>query len=531
MNSDDAKTRHHLDAEVTTEKWGGRFQFSCLADTFPSPVCLLDSGSRYLDCNNAYADFFRVRRQEIIGKPVFHELPWAAAGDGNAPGSSTTDVTFPCQFETRCSLPCGQERYLIVNASGADLGDGPSGVLCVITDISEIKHTEQELRRVSGMLEAVIKASPLPIMMIDTDFYVRLWNPAAECCFGFSRDQVIDRMYPLWPDPEQEAAEALKRFNNDEVLYGSEVLRKKSDGTLLRVKRYTAPVRDREGALIGTMAVLEDLTEQRRTESELLQAGKLAAIGELAAGIAHEINNPNMFIMTNAQVVADVWRDAAPLLRRDTAEQPGCLLAGLPASEALESMPKLLDGIVEGSLRIQRIVGALKDFCRQEETNGMSQVAVAKILEGAVFMLENQIKRSTDCFSLSCDSGLPPVIGIFHQLEQVVINVVLNALQSLPDRGRAVQLSASRNRETGMVEITVRDEGRGMTQETLDHIADPFFSTRLDKGGLGLGLSISNRIIRRHGGTLRFESRSGVGTTVVIVLPAAPDQRKGGEHG
>jgi len=530
MNCDDTKTRHHLDAEVPPGKREDRFQFSCLADTFPSPVCLLDSSGRYLDCNDAYADFFRVRRQEIFGRPVFHDLP-RAAGDGNPPGSPPADVTPPRQLETRCTLPCGLERHIIVNASAAVLGNGSPGVLCVITDISDLKHTEQELRRVSGMLEAIITASPLPITMVDTDFYVRLWNPAAERCFGFSRDQVIDRKYPLWPDPEREAAEALNRFNNDEVLYGSEVLRKKSDGTVLRVKRYTAPVRDREGALIGTMAVLEDLTEQQRTESELLQAGKLAAIGELAAGIAHEINNPNMFIMTNAQVVADVWRDADSLLRRNVAEQPGCLLAGLPVSEALESMPKLLDGIVEGSFRIQRIVGTLKDFCRQEETNAMSQVAVARVLEGAVFMLENQIKRHTDRFSLSCDSGLPPVLGIFHQLEQVVINVVLNALQSLPDRGCAVQLSACRNCETSMVEITVRDEGCGMTQATLDRIGNPFFSTRLDTGGLGLGLSISDRIIRRHGGTLRFRSRPGGGTTVVIGLPAAPDQRVGGEHG
>lgn len=460
--------------------------------------------------------------------PVFHGLP-RMAGDGNAPSWSQADATPPRQFETSCCLSCGLERHIIVNASAAALDDGSMGVLCVITDISDLKQTEQELRRGSGMLEAIITASPLPITMVDTDFYVRLWNPAAERCFGFSRDQVIDRKYPLWPDPERDAAEALNRFNNDEVLYGSEVLRKKSDGTVLRVKRYTAPVRDREGALIGTMAVLEDQTEQQRTESELLQAGKLAAIGELAAGMAHEINNPNMFILTNAQVVADVWHDADCMLRRSVAEHPGCLLAGVPASEALDSMPKLLEGIVEGALRIQRIVATLKDFCRQEEVNAIAQVPVSRILESAVFMLENQIKRRTDRFSLSCDSCLPPVLGIFHQLEQVVINVVLNALQSLSDRGCAVQLSACRNHDTGMVEITVRDEGCGMTQETLDRIGNPFFSTRLDSGGLGLGLSISGRIIRRHGGTLRFRSRPGEGTTVVIGLPAVPDQPEGGE--
>ena len=395
------------------------------------------------------------------------------------------------------------------------------GIVGVITDISEIKNTQKELQEVSGMLKAVIKASPLPITMVDTDFYVRLWNPAAEKCFGFKKEEVVGKIYPLWIDREKEAHEALKRVDNDEVLYGLEVLRKKNDGTVVRVKRYTSPVRDKVGKLIGTMAVLEDLTEQMRAESDLLQASKMAAIGELAAGIAHEINNPNMFMMTNSQVISEVWEDASRILKRHADEHADCLIAGLSLSEAFKSVPALLQGLVEGSFRIQRIVETLKDFYRQEDSSSKALVDLRKVMESSVFMLANQIKKTTDHFHLSCEENLPPVMGKFHQLEQVIINIVLNALQALKSRNEAVYLTVSNNRETDMIEITLKDQGIGMVQETIERILDPFFTTRLDKGGSGLGLSISNKIIKDHGGTLRFKSRAGKGTTIVINLPIA----------
>jgi signal transduction histidine kinase len=134
-------------------------------------------------------------------------------------------------------------------------------------------------------------------------------------------------------------------------------------------------------------------------------------------------------------------------------------------------------------------------------------------------MLENLIKKTTDRFQLSCEDRLPPVRGNFHQLEQVIINVVLNALQALKSREDAVNLTVSHNLRTEMIDITVHDQGVGMGQETLERILDPFFTTRLDKGGSGLGLSISNRILKQHGGTLRFKSLPGQGTTTVISLP------------
>lgn len=522
MNSEteDARlSRNENDPHGIRERMGIFFQ---IADAIPNPIYLLDGNRCYRDCNRAFERFMGQSRQEIIGTAVFHELPADRAElqqQADRDGALNPDEIL--HLETTYRNRHGKEFEVIVTTAVFPPVGAPEAIIGVLTDISEIKQTHHELRKVSGMLEAVIKASPLPITMVDTNFFVRLWNPAAEKCFGFTKDQVIDRIYPLWPDRDKEANEALKRFNNDEVLYGSEVLRKKNDGTILRVKRYTSPVRDRSGELIGTMAVLEDLTEQIKTESELLQASKMAAVGELASGIAHEINNPNMFMMTNAQFLSEVWEDVSRILKRHADEHAGCLIAGLSLAEALESVPALLQGLVEGSFRIRRIVETLKDFYRQEDTSSKTLVDLRKVIESSLFMLGNQIKQTTDHFLLSCEDSLPPVPGNFHQLEQVLINVVLNALQALKSREDAVTLTVSHNLRTEMIDITVRDQGVGMEQETLERILDPFFTTRLDKGGSGLGLSISNRIVKQHGGTLRFESRPGQGTTTVISLPSA----------
>lgn len=499
-----------------------------VAELLPAPICLLDGSGHYVMANGAYARFFAVELPQLIGSAALHDLPFPLEHVAKQ-ASVRRGATHDGRCEARCLTMAGDVRDVIVCAARVPCDDGFLGTLCVLTDITDQKHTEQELRTVSGMLEAVIKASPLPITMVDTDFYVRLWNPAAERCFGFSKEQVMDQLYPLWPDQEKEAAEALKRFNNDEGLYGSEVLRKKNDGTVIRVRRYTSPVRNRSGTLIGTMAVLEDLTEQQRTESELLQAGKLAAVGELAAGVAHEINNPTMFMLTNAQVAGEIWRDALPVLLSHAREHSDGLLAGLPMGEALDSMATLLDGIVEGAHRIQRIVSTLKDFCRQESSAARTVVAVDKVLAHAVIMLDNQIKRRTDHFSLRCAEDLPPVRGIAQHLEQVIINVLLNALQSLADRSGSVSVTVQHDRSTGFVVIQVADTGCGMAPETLSRIQDPFFTTRLDKGGLGLGLSISSRIVQQHGGTLCFQSEPGHGTIALVSLPAAYDEACGGE--
>lgn len=260
--------------------------------------------------------------------------------------------------------------------------------------------------------------------------------------------------------------------------------------------------------------------EKRRMQEKLLHADKMAAIGTLASGIAHEINNPNNFILSNAQFLSVVWPDINRILTHYAEENGELFLHKMRYSEASSKIPKIIDGIAEGAHRIKGIVTSLKDFSRHEKTYLEKEVDVNRVIEAALTMLQNKIKKHTDFFECSLGEDIPLVKGNFRQLEQVIVNLTLNALEALPARDRGVMIATSYSGYTGQVIIKVCDEGEGMCDEIKKAIFDPFFTTKLDTGGTGLGLSICFTIIKKHHGTIECDSVLGAGTTFLIMIPA-----------
>jgi len=169
----------------------------------------------------------------------------------------------------------------------------------------------------------------------------------------------------------------------------------------------------------------------------------------------------------------------------------------------------------------------LKHMSRQDTGEMTENVDIQQVLEAATMILHNQIQKFTDDCTLDVPDDLPPVRGNSQQLEQVFINVLLNALQALPDRTRGVHIKAGVDADDGMLWVDVRDEGRGISERDLGRLTEPFFTTRPDAGGTGLGLSISRSIAERHGGSMGFESVLGRGTTVTIRIPAIHEAEGG----
>lgn len=263
--------------------------------------------------------------------------------------------------------------------------------------------------------------------------------------------------------------------------------------------------------------------EIRATQARLIQANKMTSLGILLSGMAHEINNPNNFIGVNAALLADMWRDAQPLLDELHSEDEGISLGGLPIGEAAENGARLIDGILRGSSRINAVVTGLKNFSRSDTSSLDDAVELDQVICDARTILDHQIQARTDRFQVSCDEGLPTVRGSHQQIEQVLINLLVNALQALPDRSRGVRVAAHHDQDAHQLIITVSDEGVGMSPDVCARISEPFFSTRLDEGGTGLGLSISSSIVRDHGGTIAFHSEPGKGTVVTVSLPVVKE--------
>ena len=275
--------------------------------------------------------------------------------------------------------------------------------------------------------------------------------------------------------------------------------------------------------------VVLDITDRKKAENEskiqleqLMQADKMIALGTLVSGVAHEINNPNNFVMLNIPLIEKVWFNILPILENHYNEI-GDFSVGdrLKFSKIRNSMPLLLGGINEGSQRIKTIVEDLKSFARKDASGYSKHVDLNEVVQASVNLTANLISKSTDRFIVKYTKEPIYVKGNKQKLEQILINLIENSCQALSSRKQAVKIQIKKNCEN--VLINVSDEGVGINPEILRNITDPFFTTKRNKGGTGLGLSIANKIINQHKGKLKFKSEIGNGTTATIKIPLEQD--------
>ncbi|MCM0080416.1 transporter substrate-binding domain-containing protein [Geomonas sp. Red32] len=262
------------------------------------------------------------------------------------------------------------------------------------------------------------------------------------------------------------------------------------------------------------------LEELRLHQDKLIQADKMATLGVLVAGVAHEINNPNGLILLNLPILKDVYHDATETLETRFQHEGDFMLGGLNYSRMRDEVPLMLEDMSEGAARIKRIVEDLKNYARQDSTPRMEPFDLNSVVQAAVRLMETSIRKSTNNFDCRYGRELPKVLGSPQRIEQVVVNLLINACQALPSPEQGIRIETSADRETGVVRLTVTDQGVGIPQEFLHRLTDPFFTTKRESGGTGLGLSISAGIVQEHGGTLSFDSEPGHGTTATLTLNA-----------
>ncbi len=275
----------------------------------------------------------------------------------------------------------------------------------------------------------------------------------------------------------------------------------------------------------GYLLHLVDITKQKemeeltkRQQQRLIQADKLASLGILAAGIAHEINNPNQAIMSNTGYLKNAWKTVTPILDAYFEENGDFLIDGMDYSAVREELEEYHTLIADCTRRIDTIIQDLKAFARYEADPQMTEIDVNIVLHSAITLSRNFIKKSTHNFSVEYGENLPKIKANSQKLGQVFINLIQNACQSLTDMNERVTIRSFRQTENNHIVIEVTDEGEGIPREVIDKIKDPFFTTKKGEG-TGLGLSVSDSIIEEHNGRLVFESAENRGTTVRLFLP------------
>lgn len=265
--------------------------------------------------------------------------------------------------------------------------------------------------------------------------------------------------------------------------------------------------------------------ELRLNQQQLLQADKMAALGVLVSGVAHEINNPTGLILLEVPTLKRFHSDAAKVLERYYRENGDFSCGGLPYSRMREEIPRSLEKLQDAGKRIKRIVDDLKDFARHGDNACNENVDLNVVAQAAVRLVEPSIRKATTCFSAEYDPSLPAIRGNAQRIEQVLVNLILNACQALPDPTRCIQLTTDHDPGSETAIFRLRDEGSGISPEHLARLTDPFFTTKRDMGGTGLGLSVSAGIIKEHGGTLEFDSIPGCETVVTLTLPIYKEEQ------
>jgi PAS domain S-box-containing protein len=434
------------------------------------------------------------------------------------------------EFDWELVREDGSKRFIEASISlMRDSKGQPIGFYGIARDITERKKEEEALKEREKKYRMTLENLDVEYYEVDlagnytffTDILCRISGYSKEELMGmnnrqYQSEETAKKIYQVYNE--------VYRTGKPSKLFEFEVIRR--DGTKRSIESSACLMHDSRGEPIGFCGIARDVTERKRMEEEaklhqqqLMQASKMVALGTLVSSVAHEINNPNNFIMLNAPLLKEAWQHVLPILDEYYEKNGDFMIGGMRYTEMRDRIPRLFSGITDGSNRIKQIVEDLRDFVRRDASDMNQSVDVNAVLRTAISLLSNVIAKSTSHFSAKYGEKIPSLRGNFHRLEQVIINLIQNACQALPDIRRGLSLSTSFNEKTSSIIVKVRDEGIGIPLEILPHITDPFFTTKSSSGGIGLGLSISSRIVKEHGGTLTFTSEPGKGTTAEIILP------------
>jgi PAS domain S-box-containing protein len=348
----------------------------------------------------------------------------------------------------------------------------------------------------------------------DLNGIITSWNRAAEQLFGYTAEEAVGKPITILipPDRHDEEPVILERIRRGERLEHYETLRQRKDGSLLNISLTVSPIRDGLGRIVGASKIARDITQRKlaeetlrlseerlrqqaqELEQQLIMSGRLVSLGEVTASMAHEFNNPLGIIMGFVEDMLSSTDPASPHYRA-------------------------LQIIDEESKRCRQIVRDLMEYARPRSTEFCS-TSIADVIEKTLQLVGNRLYKQKVSVEKTLEPDLPRIPADSPQLEQVLVNLYLNAIDAMPEGGK-LTVEAKIARSDGLAPlavITVADTGFGITETDLPKIFQPFFTAK-KRRGMGLGLPICQRIVKNHGGRLEVKSQEGIGTTFMIYLP------------
>jgi polar amino acid transport system substrate-binding protein len=241
-------------------------------------------------------------------------------------------------------------------------------------------------------------------------------------------------------------------------------------------------------------------------------------LGKLVAGVAHEINNPNTFILGNLKIFQEAMSDIFPILDESHKKNKDLKIARLNYDLFKDNIQVLVQDMIDGANRTRKIVADLRNFAKKEDTGLTDIVDLNDLIKNHLDLTTKQIKKNAQV-ELELDENIPKFKGNINKLEQVLLNLLINASEAIENKEGLIKIRTGSNSGKDQIYLIVSDNGCGMSESVLKNIFDPFFTTKREKGGIGLGLSITYGIIKDHKGSIEVNSEIGSGTTFTIRIP------------
>ncbi|MEN6439516.1 MAG: PAS domain S-box protein [Syntrophobacter sp.] len=427
------------------------------------------------------------------------------------------------------------------------------GVTKIGRDIGLRRKMEKELREASAEMELLIVSIPSILIELSDEYRIIRWNSAAERNFGIPAEDVMGR--PLHECPFKWDWEKISEglsicCNKGNHLRLEDVSFVRPDGKEGLLSLVISPIKSELDEFLGLIILGADTTERRLLERQLVQAQKLESIGQLAAGIAHEINTPTQYVGDNTRFLLDAFTDLERLLDKYAAI-PAEIQSGKPVEELIQEMasaeeeadleylreeiPRAIQQSLEGVERVSRIVGAMKEFSHPGTTE-KAAIDINKAIESTITVARNEWKYVADLVT-DLDTTMPFIFCLPGEVNQVILNMIINAAHALADAhdgepGKKGTITVSTHNLGDRAEIHITDTGTGIPENIRSRIFDPFFTTKEVGKGTGQGLAIAHSVIvEKHGGSISFETEMGKGTTFIVSLPIIDVQGlKGGSE-
>ncbi len=505
-------------------------------------VFVIDAETHLVVDANPYAvDLIGLPKNQIVGKKCF------VFSETSKPEKCPVTTSNRDIEQVECTLRCGNGEIIPVlkTVKKTRINDRTMLIESFV-DLRELKKAEEAEKEQSHFLSQLIDDIPFPFFVKDTKGAYQILNSAYLEFKGIMAEEIIGKtVFDLYP---KEIAEKIYQRNND--IYADQKVHTyfiqlpNSKGEIREMEVTQSIFYKRDGTIGGQIGLMMDMTDKNRMEAQLHQAQKLESIGQLAAGIAHEINTPTQYVGDNTRFLNDAFDDIQSVLKsyskllemvkndaryQALVEELQEVLEDADLEYLEEEIPVAIGQSLEGVDRVTKIVRSMKEFSHP----GMDEktpINLNNAIQSTITVARNEWKYVAEV-TTDFDESLPPIACFPGELNQVFLNIIVNAAHAMEkmtfDKGDKGEIHIATRSNGNFVKIIFRDNGCGIPEEIQNRIFDPFFTTKDVGKGTGQGLSIAHTVItENHNGTITCDSHQGEGTVFTIRLPLTDVPRK-----